>query len=396
MKFLKTQTTTFEVERGGQTICGFECRPVGKTNLPIIIVSHGFMANFLTTIFYAEAFARLGFCAYSFDFIGGGFAIRSDGKLKDMTILSEKEDLKQVIAYATSRSYNNPDNLNLMGCSQGGLVSALTAAELGKDVIKKLILFYPALCVQDDAWSGKMIFFKFDPKKVPEKVGLGFMTVGGNYIKCAQNLDVYSEIAKYTGKVYIAHGTKDSIVDYQYGVKAYETYKAAGADVAFMCIPNAPHMFLGPPEWDAFFRAKEFLLKDKKLILDVDVTLTGVKAKFLSGLINVLDMPFDGESETSFFKGEVLPGAKDHQKYLGFIPYNMCADYTLSGKDSSGEECQIHVVNRFNLFKDLKWHPEVNTDSRELDFINHADCDALFGFKPPFKGPRIRIFAKTS
>ena len=37
-----------------------------------------------------------------------------------------------------------------MGCSQGGFVSALVAAK-NNFPIEKLVLFYPALCIPDDA-----------------------------------------------------------------------------------------------------------------------------------------------------------------------------------------------------------------------------------------------------
>lgn len=46
---------------------------------------------------------------------------------------------------------------------QRGFVSSLVAAKW-KDRISKLVLFYPALCIPDDARAGKMMFAKFDPQ----------------------------------------------------------------------------------------------------------------------------------------------------------------------------------------------------------------------------------------
>ena len=72
-----------------------------------------------------------------------------------------------VMDYVRALPYVNKDNIFLMGCSQGGFVSVLVAAK-NKYPIKKLCLFYPALCIPDDARAGKMMMAKFDPNNVPE------------------------------------------------------------------------------------------------------------------------------------------------------------------------------------------------------------------------------------
>ncbi len=100
MKILKRK---FQINSSGAAIRGIEYRPEGE-NLPIAIVSHGFLATYGTTKHYAEWFAQQGFAAYCFDFIGGGVGCHSDGKLRDMTVLTEKEDLTAVINYVTCPS----------------------------------------------------------------------------------------------------------------------------------------------------------------------------------------------------------------------------------------------------------------------------------------------------
>ena len=62
--------TTFECRRGDLTIRGTEYRPKGE-NLPVAIVCHGFMAWQDTVRHYAKELARMGYCAYCFDFCGG-------------------------------------------------------------------------------------------------------------------------------------------------------------------------------------------------------------------------------------------------------------------------------------------------------------------------------------
>lgn len=160
-------TTAFECQRENLTIRGTEYRPQGE-ELSIAIVSHGFMAFQDTVRHYAKKLAEHGYVSYCFDFCGGCVVKgKSDGKTTEMSVMTEVKDLEAVIDYARSRQYSNPREIVLMGCSQGGFVSAIAASRLN-DQISKLILFYPALCIPDDARAGKMIFAKFDPHNLPD------------------------------------------------------------------------------------------------------------------------------------------------------------------------------------------------------------------------------------
>ena len=253
MKY-KISKSKFETVRGGKTIRGIEYRPEGE-NLPVVIVSHGFLANYQTTKHYVEQFARWGYLSYCFDFVGGGIGIKSDGKLSEMTVLTENEDLKAVIEYAKSVSYSDEGNATLMGCSQGGFVSAMVASDL-KDEINRLILFYPALCIPDDARSGKMMVFKFDSENIPEKIKFGPLCLGGDYARAVVNMDPYEEISGYKGPVFLSHGDEDGIVNVSYAYKAKETY---GENCTLQIIEGAHHMFSGKYDKMAIAALKEFL-----------------------------------------------------------------------------------------------------------------------------------------
>ncbi len=246
--------TKFEVMRDGKTIRGICYRPEGE-GLPIAIVSHGFLANYKTTMHYAKQFADWGYAAYCFDFIGGGIGIKSDGKLSDMTVLTEKENLKAVIEFAKSNSYTDGENVTLMGCSQGGFVSAMVASDL-KDEIKNLILFYPALCIPDDARKGKMMVFKFDPENIPDFIKYGPLKLSGDYARAVINMDPYKEISGYKGPVLLIHGDEDGIVNVSYARKAKETY---GDNCTLQIIEGAHHMFSGKYDKIAIASVKEFL-----------------------------------------------------------------------------------------------------------------------------------------
>jgi len=233
----------FSCQRDGITIRGCEYKPEGE-NLPIAIVSHGFMANLMTVKHYTEHLARLGYAAFCFDFSGGCVMLgKSDGKTTDMSVLTEVEDLLSVIEYAKGLSYTDETRIMLMGCSQGGFVSALTAAKL-KNEIEKLVLFYPALCIPDDARRGKMMWAEFDPQNIPEIVKCGPMKLGRRYITDVIDMNPFEEIRGYEGDVLIVHGTADKIVDIRYAEQAVETYKSEpyARSVAYHTIEGGGHM----------------------------------------------------------------------------------------------------------------------------------------------------------
>lgn len=117
----------------------------------------------LHSLLYANKISEFGFHAFVFDFPGSG-AGKSMGRTSlEMTVLTEKEDLSTVLDYVKNQPFVDSNHIFLMGCSQGGFVSALLAAERENE-IEKLILNYPALCICDDCRKGyrrifEIIFF---------------------------------------------------------------------------------------------------------------------------------------------------------------------------------------------------------------------------------------------
>lgn len=260
----KIKETFFSCKRDDLVIRGTEYRPEGE-DLPIAIVSHGFMAFQDTVRHYAKALAEMGYVSYCFDF-NGGCVIKgkSDGKTTEMSVLTEVRDLEAVINYAETRPYSNSEKIILMGCSQGGFVSALTASKLNHK-ISKLILFYPALCIPDDARAGKMIMAKFDPKHIPDTIKCGPMKLGKCYVEDVIELNPYEEIKGFCGDVLLIHGTKDNIVPISYAEKAYDTYLKVGKEnnlsrnVFFHTIENGKHGFSKKHDKIAIEYLKQFL-----------------------------------------------------------------------------------------------------------------------------------------
>lgn len=259
--------STFECKRDGLTIRGTIYRPKGD-HLPIAIVCHGFMAWQDSVKHYAAFLAEMGYAAFTFDFCGGSAMCgKSDGKTTEMSVLTETKDLEAVIEYVRNLSYTDSEKILLMGCSQGGFVSALVAAK-NNFPIEKLVLFYPALCIPDDARAGKMMMAKFDPQNVPDTFRCGLMKLGRCYAMDVMQMDAFAEIKNYAGRVCIVHGTKDKIVDVSYANRAAEAYKSTmpigmqeSKRVQLHFIDGAGHMFSKKHDVIAMKLLKEFAAK---------------------------------------------------------------------------------------------------------------------------------------
>jgi hypothetical protein len=240
-------------QRDGLTIRGHVFGR-GDAPRPAVILCHGFLANQKMCYDYARLLAGLGYAAFTFDFCGGGLGCSSDGESGDMTVLTEKADLLAVLRYVRSLPYVDAGNISLLGCSQGGFVSMLTAKEVPEE-ISRMILLYPALCIPDDARKGKMMFFQFDPENVPEVLGTFPMKLGGEYARTVLKMDVMEEIGGFDRPVLYLHGTADKIVPIRYAQAATGKYP----NCQYHEIIGGGHMFRGKTEQEARRLIREFM-----------------------------------------------------------------------------------------------------------------------------------------
>lgn len=399
MAFSPIMCKAFSCKRDDLTIRGQEYRKTGsgspENKQPAVILCHGFMGNQSGEATHARFFAKQGYAAFTFDFNGGGVGSKSDGLFENMSVMTEVEDLKQVIQYVQSRPYVDSSRIILHGGSQGGFVSGITAAQLG-DAIWKLILIFPALCIPDDARKGKMITFEFDPENIPERIVSDRMKMGRCYPEAVIDKNAFDLLAPYKGPVLIVHGTADDIVHVSYSERMMERYtkdrkaksgsNAPLKDLDLVKIEGAGHGF--DPEQDAVCMAviREFI-EERTKVLEIDVQLTGFEKKFDKGIL-YQTIPFIGEADSAFFKGTIAPGAEDNQKYKGKACLSCCADYVINGTDYTGAACKVHVINARKGNED--WKPTVESDSAALAFLNGADCRTVFEGRK--KGPMIRIY----
>ena len=235
----KTETTytvsELTLERDGLKIWGKLWLPDTDGPLPLVICAHGFGGNYEHVKAYAEAFARNGIAAFAFDFIGGGYGSRSDGTMKEMSVLTEAADLNAVLDRMKELPEINPDQIFLLGASQGGFVSSYVAG-IRPDDVAGLIALYPAYVLQDNAWKQTP-----DPENIPETISLMGITLGGIYNRDAMSFDIYDVIRNYPGKVLIIHGTVDAVVPISYSERAVEVFP----DAELIRYDGANHGFFG-------------------------------------------------------------------------------------------------------------------------------------------------------
>ncbi|HIR76251.1 MAG TPA: alpha/beta fold hydrolase [Candidatus Choladousia intestinipullorum] len=230
------ETQEMYARRGENQIYGVLYIPqnAGET-MPAIIYSHGFGGSHRSGTQYAEAMAAKGYVVYCFDFCGGSPGSQSDGSTLEMSLFTKQADLEAVIEMIQGLDYVDSSNLFLMGTSQGGAVSAITAAK-HVDEIRGLVLLYPAFVLVDNANERYQ-----SPEDIPDTQFFMWMDVGRAYFEPLLGYDIYADIEAYDKDVLILHGDEDSIVPLSYSEHAAEVYPSAQLEV----LQGAGHGFSG-------------------------------------------------------------------------------------------------------------------------------------------------------
>ncbi len=218
-------------------------RPASTGKQHLVIICHGFSGNcqrpFLNDL--SASILAQGMATLRFDFNGHG---KSDGEFKDMTVLNEIDDLKDVIAWAQKQPWVK--DISLVGHSQGGVVVSMVSGELGDKVIKAEVLLAAAAVLRDDALRGNTMGATYDPWnfkgdyiELPHSPEAGALLLGKNYVETAIRLPIYETAANYEGPTLIVQGTHDQIVPYTYA----ERYNEKITNSELKLIPDENHVF---------------------------------------------------------------------------------------------------------------------------------------------------------
>ena len=247
----KIKKQVININANGRNIYGEILLPEGKEGkLPTVICSHGYASTCtLCENIAGKPLAAQGYAAVCCDFCGGGKKSKSDLTMKDMSIITEKEDLLAIIDYVKTLDFVDTDNLFLLGESQGGCVSGIAAPERADD-IKAMVLYFPTFNLPDMAHE------QFESK---EEIAYYFLSsnldIGRRYYEDAWDIDIFKTIAAFEKPVLILHGGRDDMVPVTYS----EDAAAAYPDATYEIFEGEVHGLTGKGKVRAFKRTLEFL-----------------------------------------------------------------------------------------------------------------------------------------
>ncbi len=248
-------TVTYTDEKGTYSLYGKIYRPANEEKCGVVIFSSGFSGGCDDFPEDCRLLAENGYASFTFEFAGGSTKMQSKGrKTTEMSIMTEKKDLLAVFDYVSKIDGIDINNMFLAGASQGGMISAMAAEELG-DKVKKMALYFPAYNIPDD-WR------KIYPTAadVPETFDKWGFKLGKVF--CTDMIDYYpfegDNIGKYKGGVLIMQGSADTTVPQRYAEEAVTHYENA----ELVIYEGEGHGFSAPNAEKARQKLLDFITKE--------------------------------------------------------------------------------------------------------------------------------------
>nr|3QM1_A Chain A, Cinnamoyl esterase [Lactobacillus johnsonii] len=241
---------TITLERDGLQLVGTREEPFGEI-YDMAIIFHGFTANRNTSLLreIANSLRDENIASVRFDFNGHG---DSDGKFENMTVLNEIEDANAILNYVKTDPHVR--NIYLVGHAQGGVVASMLAG-LYPDLIKKVVLLAPAATLKGDALEGNTQGVTYNPDHIPDRLPFKDLTLGGFYLRIAQQLPIYEVSAQFTKPVCLIHGTDDTVVSPNASKKYDQIYQNSTLHL----IEGADHCFSDSYQKNAVNLTTDFL-----------------------------------------------------------------------------------------------------------------------------------------
>lgn len=214
--------------------------PTAAAPVPLVICCHGLVGSIDDLDPVAQTLAGLGVAAFCFAFRNGG---PQAGDTTRMSVMTEVADLEEVLSAARSAADGweavDPQRIVFQGVSQGGAVSAITAARHPEEVAG-LALWYPAFSITDDL---HLLFASSE--EVPETLTFEGHSLGRIYAEDMWDYDVYADMPRYPSPVLIVHGDADAVAPIGYSERAVQTFPEA----QLLTIEGAGHGLSGRA-WD--------------------------------------------------------------------------------------------------------------------------------------------------
>ena len=173
--------------------------------IPVMVMAHGFNGTHQETRGFAETMARNGVAAYIFDFCGGSMASRSEGNTADMSVHTEEADLEAVVAALCRLPNIDSRRVSLLGCSQGALVSTITAAD-NPGMFNAVALIYPALGIPETA-----PFMLERTRDTPCDFEFWGMKMSQKYYRSILGLAPFAYLERISAPLLVVYGDEDAI-----------------------------------------------------------------------------------------------------------------------------------------------------------------------------------------
>ena len=243
-------TVSFCLFAGEYTVERLDCQSKGKNmvgelympsgaegKLPVVVMGHGYNSSAYECEEYAKLLAEHGIASYVLEFCGGSSTSRSEGETTEMSVFTESRNFIDATKMLRKRKDIDRKQIFLLGCSQGGLVSAITTAAKPR-MYRAQILVYPALMIGEHAVT-------LHPKEAltsEEGVEVMGMKLSHVYYDRLLKYDVYSKLKKYRRPTMIVVGSEDEMIAGDVAQKASQGYKDCEVNI----IPGGKHGFPDP------------------------------------------------------------------------------------------------------------------------------------------------------
>jgi len=231
-KSIMFEISELQVKENNKNIYGLITKPKnGKDRNPLLICSHGFNGNEQIFEDLTNEIVQKGFNIYRYHFCGGATTSKSSGDTKEMSIMTEKDDLNLVIDNAKTWDFVDSSKIYLLGESQGGIVTSIVSNH--RNDIAGTILWYPAFNIPATARNYSTL------ESIPETINVYGFTIGKKYYQDIYNYYPYEDMGNINHKVLIVHGTKDLVVPLSVSEEAKKYYK----NCEILTVDNANHCF---------------------------------------------------------------------------------------------------------------------------------------------------------
>jgi len=228
-----------QISSGDHTLNGWLLHPAGTARPPLVLLAHGWGANYGTLLQLAEPLVRRGYEVLLFDIRGHG---RND-EVAYATVRHFRDDVMAVAAYAARRFPERP--AVLLGHSLGGAAGVLAVAEgatlagLGLLASPADVMEVTALYMSEKGLPGNLMVRLLRP--------FWWARVRGTF----GPLTPSRRILDVKVPVLVVHPENDRRVP-----MAHAERMAAGAQTSVRVVENARHTeFLGREETHAFVLA---------------------------------------------------------------------------------------------------------------------------------------------